>query len=415
MAQLSLRKNMLWNSLGSLTYSGCQWLLTVLVVRLASDYAAAGVLALAMAVSNVFVPVALYRIRSYQVSDVHEETSSGEYVALRLVTIAIALALTTVYALASCAPSAVPTVLLYLLYRAGEVFIDVLHGIDQQHLRMDYCGASLAARGVLSVASFSLVLPLTGSLALAVLAMVAATWPVAALDARWASRLSSVRPVFSRAVIARLLVTCLPAVVGNAACNLTVTLARQYLAATQGDGALGIYASVCTPVVLVQACAGYVYAPLLGVFAERLDRGDRAGFRSLFLRVVLALLGVFALGALAFALVGEPLLAVVFGAGVAAHGSLMYAGILCSALTACMAFLGDLLVAMREMRANLVGNVVACVVSLPLTVLLVDRFGMNGVSLSVSAAFVVGSALMTGRVLSYLRAGGPRERGSRAV
>ncbi|HJA29939.1 MAG TPA: hypothetical protein IAA15_10310 [Candidatus Olsenella pullicola] len=400
MKEPSLKANMLWNSVGSLMYSGCQWLLTVLVVRLSTSYDAAGTLALAMAVSNVFVPIALYRIRSYQVSDIHEETSSGEYVGLRFVTIAASLMLTVAYVLASCAPSAVPVVMLYLLYRAGEVFIDVLHGVDQQHLRMDYCGISLFARGVLSVAPFSVVLYLSNDLMLAVLAMVVATYPVILWDARQASRFLSIRPVFSRSSITRLLVACLPAVIGNAACNFTVTFARQYLSMSAGEDALGIYASVCTPIVLIQACASYVYAPLLGIFAELLDKGDAAGFRSLLAKVVGALGAIFALGAVAFSLCGDWFIGLVFGEGMVPYAYLMYAGILCSALTACMAFLGDLLVTMRAMRGNLIGNVVACLLSLPLSVVLVDACGMNGVSLSVSAAFVVGIALMTRSVLA---------------
>lgn len=48
MKQLSLKANMLWNSFGSLFYSGCQWLVTVMVVRLSTSYEAAGILAVAM-------------------------------------------------------------------------------------------------------------------------------------------------------------------------------------------------------------------------------------------------------------------------------------------------------------------------------------------------------------------------------
>lgn len=393
---------MLWNSAGSLFYSGCQWLITVLVVRLSSSYEAAGLLAVAMAVSNIFAPIALYRIRSYQVSDVHEETSSGEYVALRLVTIALSFVLTMLYAVFTCAPSSLPCVALYLLFRAGDVFIDVLHGIDQQHFRMDYCGRSMAARAALFLAAFSIVMALTDSLELSILAMVLVTYPVILYDLRCARQFSSVRPVFSAASIRRLLIACLPAVVGIAACNLVVTFARQYLGMVSGEDALGIYASVCTPIVLIQACANYVYAPLLGVFAGHLDRGEVGHFKALLSKVCGALFGIFGLGAVAFFFVGDWFLALVFGEGVAAYGYLMYAGILCSALTACVAFLGDLLVAMRDMRDNLIGNVVACIVSVPATLVCVNLFDMNGVSFAISIAYLVGIAIMVRGVLRSL-------------
>ena len=41
---LSIKQNMLWNSFGSITYLACQWLITILVVRLSSGYEAAGTL-----------------------------------------------------------------------------------------------------------------------------------------------------------------------------------------------------------------------------------------------------------------------------------------------------------------------------------------------------------------------------------
>ena len=53
---LPYRKNMLWNSAGSIVYLGCQWLITVLVVRLTVGYDAAGLLSLLAAwfIDSVF-------------------------------------------------------------------------------------------------------------------------------------------------------------------------------------------------------------------------------------------------------------------------------------------------------------------------------------------------------------------------
>ena len=97
MTGLSIKKNLLWNSAGSFSYSLCQWILTVLVVRLSPNYDAAGILALGMAVSNIAAPIALYKIRSYQVSDVHRIVSAREYVGFRIVTTAAALLVTIVW------------------------------------------------------------------------------------------------------------------------------------------------------------------------------------------------------------------------------------------------------------------------------------------------------------------------------
>ena len=188
-----------------------------------------------------------------------------------------------------------------------------------------------------------------------------------------------------------------------AVCNLVVTFARQYLSIVEGGEALGIYASVCTPIVLIQACSSYVYAPLLGVFAERLDRGDSSGFRRLFAQVLLVFLAIFVIGSVAFYLLGDWFLGVVFGSDIVPYGYLMYAALLSTSVTACIAFLADLLVTMRLMSWNLIGNIAACVASIPLTIFCVHSFGMNGVSYSIAISYATGSAIMCCRVIRGCR------------
>lgn len=402
-SKLSLKANIAWNSIGSLFYSGCQWLTTVLVVRLTTGYDAAGILALAMAVSNVFAPIALYKIRSYQVSDIHEVTSSGEYVAFRFVTIGLAALLTVGYMALTCSPDAYCAIALYSAFRFVDLFIDVLHGVDQQHARMDYCGKSMLFRSVLFTVAFSASLLITNNLDVAIGAMLIATLPVVIYDVRCASRLSSVKPIFSLDKSRQLLLECFPAVMGTVACSLVVTVARQYLSYKYGEGALGIYATVCTPIVLIQACSSYVYAPLLGLFASKLDRGDISAFIKLLIKVLMAFFIIFGVGGALFYLFGDAFLRVVFGGDIARYGYLMYAGLASSALAACIAFVTDLLIAMRDMRGTLIANVASCVISIPATVILVDQFGMNGVSLSIAISYGAGVAISCWRILRELQ------------
>lgn len=402
-SKLSLKANIAWNSFGSLLYSGCQWLTTVLVVRLTTGYDAAGILALAMAVSNVFAPIALYKIRSYQVSDVHEATSSGEYVAFRFVTIGLAAILTICYMVSTCSVESYLAIMLYSAFRFIDLFIDVLHGVDQQHARMDYCGKSMAVRSVLFTFAFCIALAVTNNLEIAIAAMVIATLPVVAYDLRCAGSLSSIKPVFSLSKTKALLIECFPAVMGTVACSLVVTVARQYLSYKNGDAALGIYATVCTPIVLIQACSSYVYAPLLGMFASKLDRGDTATFTSLLVKVLVAFAVIFIAGGILFFFMGDVFLRVVFGGEIAKYGYLMYAGLASSACAACIAFVTDLLIAMRDMRGTLIANVASCAISLPLTVIMVDACGMNGVSLSIALSYGLGVVISCARILRGIR------------
>lgn len=120
---LSMGRNMLWNSAGSFLYLGCQWAITVLVVRLSDGYDGAGILALAMAISNVFAPIAHFRVRPYQVSDIKRSIDDGEYVAFRLLTIALSVVCVFFYTAFTCDLSSLMPIMLFFTFRAcGFVF-----------------------------------------------------------------------------------------------------------------------------------------------------------------------------------------------------------------------------------------------------------------------------------------------------
>lgn len=394
----SLKANMLWNSAGSIYYSGCQWLITVLVARLSTSFEAAGSLAVAMSISNIFAQIGLFRIRSYQVSDVHEEVSSGEYVGFRLITIVLGFAITVIYMVVSCPPNSYASVLLYLVFRAGDVFIDVLHGIDQQHYRMDYCGKSMLIRSTLFLIAFAGGMMLFNQLEAALLGMVLFTYPVIIYDLRAASKFSSVIPTMSAIRFRELFSECLPAVLGMALCSLVVTYSRQYLGIIDGESALGVYSTVCTPIVIIQACVNYVYAPLLGMYAEYFDGYQKREFMNLLFRTLIMVAGFFIVCSLGFVLFGKTLFGVIFGPEIANNADLIYAGLVASMMAALIAFFSDLLIALRDMRGCLMGNLVACSVSFPMTWWFVDKFSMNGVSLAVSLSYSLGVLVLSFRL-----------------
>lgn len=96
-APLSTKRNTLWNAAGCIFYLGCQWLTTVLVVVLSTDYNNSGALAFAMSVGNMFASVSLYKMRTYQVSDISCEHSAKDYIGFRFVSILFSLIMSCIY------------------------------------------------------------------------------------------------------------------------------------------------------------------------------------------------------------------------------------------------------------------------------------------------------------------------------
>ena len=97
----------------------------------------------------------------------------------------------------TCSRDSYIAISLYLVFRAGDVFIDVLHGVDQQHQRMDYCGISMIIRATLFLVAFIIGLGYFDSLEIALFGMVIATYPVIIYDYEISSRFTDVRPSFN--------------------------------------------------------------------------------------------------------------------------------------------------------------------------------------------------------------------------
>lgn len=392
---LSDQVNILWNSVGSLTYLACQWLITIFVVRLSKGYDAAGILSLAMSVVGVFGTFANYKMGTFQISDIHHENTLGEYLGFRVLMLGVAFVACMVYAVFTCAPHAWATVALYYLFKAVGLVIDIFHGTDQQHRRMDYIGKSYLAQGILTLAAFVAVFWLTQSLNLSIIAMaVAALAVLLVYDRLKVSQFESVTLSLSREKAWYFIKVSFPAVVASLAASAIFAVPKQYLALAFGESALGIYSSVSALALVVQMGATYLYNPFLDVFPRLFFNGDRKGFLKLLFRTVGAIILVALLCSVLLEFMGSWILQLLFGESIVPYVYLLQPVILATILTAFLWFIGDLMITLRDFKAYFISNVVALIAAIPLSFICVNTWDMNGVSFASVGACLVGVSLL---------------------
>lgn len=386
---LSLRRNMVWNSTGSFINYFCQWLITVIVVRLSASYDAAGIYTYVMAVYALFAPIANYRTYVYQVSDLHGENTLGEYFSFRCLTSGIALVVTMVYALVSCNPSMLLPIFLFTLYRLVLAVADVFHACEQKHERMDYIGIAYGLQGILSVAVFSVVFGLTQNMNVTFGAMVLVGFVIGVLyDLPRGTLFEEFVPQLSWKKAWRLLKTCGPAVLGSVAGAGAVSIPRQYLSYVLGEAALGAYGTMAAPVAVIQTGASYIYNPLITYFVRSYESGDRRGFKRLIAKVTGALVALGLVCAVGVQVLGEPFFTAVYGASSRDHLYLLQPLVVSAILVAFQAFMNDLVMALRNISATFWANVISLVVAVAVMVPFVAGFGSNGVTFALIAATV---------------------------
>lgn len=401
---LSAKRNMIWNSAGSLTYFACQWLTTIVVVRLSGGFTNAGILALVMSVYNIFQPFAAYRMYTYQVSDIKRENSTGEYLAFRSLTCFLAFSICFIYAAATCSFEAFVAVVLYCLYKAISLLIEILHGYEQLNFRMDYMGKSMALQGILSLGAFSGVLVLQGGIHLAIASMIVTNLLVAAVyDLPRYLSFEEIHFGISAEKVKHLLRYCFPIVVSSVVFSAAMSIPRQYLSVVWGDDFLGIYASVAAPAVIVQMGATYLYNPLLSTFAEYYQQNVIKKFLRLLFKTIAGIVILALLSTVVLVIAYPWLFGLMFGEKILSYGYLLIPVMGVTTLTAFMWFMSDLLVVVRAFKGSFVGNLVAFAVALPATYLCVNTWDMNGVSFAGIFSCLAGAIVMSIFVIKALK------------
>lgn len=404
--QLSVKANMLWNSVGSMTYLACQWFVTIVVVRLSSGFDDAGLLSLAMSVVSIFSTFANYKMGTYQISDIKRENSLGEYMGFRCVTLVAAFVACMVYALFTCTTYALATIALFYAFKAIGLLIDILHGEDQINRRMDYIGKSFMLQGVSTFAAFVIAYGITCNLNIAIVAMfVAALLVLVLFDIPHCQRFTRVTVSLSAKKALFFLRTSLPAVVASVAASAIFAIPKQYLAMVSGDAALGIYASVAAPALVIQMGAQYLYGPLLDIFPRLFFDGDKKGFLLLLGKTVAGIIAVTVVCAIVLEFVGEWALCLLFGGDIAPYVYLLQPIIVSAAATAFLWFFGDLLITLRRFWANFAGNVTAFLAVVPLSFVCVNTWDMNGVSFAGAGACMLGVLVLLCFLVQTVRRG----------
>jgi len=398
-----LAKNTIWNSAGVLTYYACQWLITVIVVRLSLDYTNAGYLALAISVTNVFATIATYNIRAFQVSDIQGEFSDSEYVATRLLTCAISFLLCVVFVLiAGFSPIQIAIVLCYMVFRAHDAFLDVLHGIYQKKWKMDYIGVSLIVRGVSFLVVFMLLLWLFDLLP-AIIGMAVTTILIGLLyDIPKAKKLASFTVYAGKQVIS-LLKRCFPLML-MILIGMTITSYSKFsVERIYGSEALGIFASVTMPAMIIQVATATLLAPFGSVLTRCLKEGNKQKFTRVFIIFSYVIAGGTALFVVLAYFFGRWALNILYGASILPNVNLLFGAAIGTGLTAFMWLMSWVLTATRDIRGLFFGNMIGlitCVIAIDPLLL---RYGVEGANHTIILSMGLAVLCVLGRLFWFLR------------
>lgn len=316
-----MRKGFVWNLGGVSVYNFSQWLLLLVLARLA-DPETVGSFSLILAIAGPIFLIVGMNLRIVLATDVARRWRLEEYMLLRQILNAIAIVLTMIAGLAlrfhGWQLVAVGVVSVAKSLEAGS---QVFYGYFQFRERLDLVTRSLWMRAVLGPALFLAGFWASDKLAIAALGLVVG-WGAAQLllDQPNARRLARdedrpLQPLRSarRGEVKALARKAAPLGVDQGVASLSLNIPRYVIRAVVGTAHLGVYASQA---YLAQVISMFSSA-LVVVFSQRMAVNYHSGERRAFVRRTLELLafGVFVLaGGLTFGTIfGKEFIRLTFG------------------------------------------------------------------------------------------------------
>lgn len=398
----AIKRNFFWNTIGQLTYMGCQFLCGIWVLRLAGEQAS-GVYNTALTATSVFLAVASYGMYSFQVSDIRRQYTDSVYIRSRLWTCGVSVLLcagfVAVNALSGVNPYSTQqsaAVLLFLGYRMMESCTDVFNAILQRAERLDLVGKIYAVRGLATIVPFVAVLHFTRDILQTLAVMLAFSIAVFCFGTLPCAHkfYAAEKAPYKR--VAALLWTCAPLALYSFFNTAAASIPKLVLGRQMGETALGIYGPVTQPVLLLQVSATYLFNPFITVFADSYAQKNQNGFRKAVGNIQAVVLALLPVGLAVAVFLGRWGLVTFVSPTLADYQYLLPPMVVSAILTALVLFYSMVLTVMRCMKALIAANFCAIFLAAAVSVPCIARFGLQGTTVAAIIAQGVQLAVLMG-------------------
>lgn len=376
-------KNTVYYMIGLFVYLFSQWLMSILVVRLSGSYEEAGAFGIALSVTNVFFVISTFSLRNYQVADVNNRFSNSEYMTFRIITCAISVLVLPIYlTIMQYSIYTSFSVLCYMMIKTVEAIIDVIHSFFQKSWRLDLACKSYIIRGIVNLSVFSLAEFIFKNLVLSLFLTVVASLICTLLtDIKYCKSMFHLKIYFSNPKLIKLAQCGLPLFVHGFLSILIYNVPRITAQKLCGEEMFGYYASVAAPTVVIQMVVNSIFSPCITVMSEQYAQKDRKLFKTIMrIQGIIFVVGLIAVAG--FSLLGNWFLEFMFGRGILAYVNLLVPAVVAAVLISIAAFVSAIFTVINHNVMMAVLEGIAFVISLILSLLLIDKFGLQGINYS---------------------------------
>lgn len=408
---LALRRNFSWTFIGNVVYAACQWGMLVVLAKLGSPEMV-GQFTLGLAVTAPVLMFTNLQLRVIQATDAKQQYAFGDYLGLRLNSIALALLLVVGITTAGYRSETSVVILVVGVAKALESVSDIFYGLLQQHELMDRIAVSMMIKGPLSLLFLGIGVYLTGSVVWGVVGL-AVAWALVLFgyDIRSGARVLNTLSVNPGArqpgsrwrLELGLVRLSLPLGFVMMLISLNTNIPRYFIERHLGERELGVFAAIAYLMI-----AGGMVVNALGESASpRLAKYYAAGQGAAFRTLLLKLLGIGVLlggaGTLVALVAGQEILTLVYQPEYAEHANLFACLMVAAGIGYVSSFLGYGMTAARYFRIQM--PICALVTSTASVACfwLIPLMGLLGAAIALMIAAIVQASISSAVIFQALQ------------
>lgn len=309
------KRNMSWNMLGSFLYAFASMALTMAVVQIVGDEKG-GIFTFAFtAFGQQMFTVAYFGIRPFQITDVENRYSFGDYLRLRFVTSGAALLIGIGFVLMNGGYTAEKAWVVFLMvcYKVIDGFADTYEAEFQRSGRLYLTGKSNTFRTLLSVGSFITVLLATRNLVFASgVAVAAQVAGVLLFDVAIIGGLENIDWSWDKKACKDLVRSCILLFFSVFLDFYIFSAAKYAIDGNLDSAAQAVYGAIFMPTSVINLVAGFVIRPFLTKLSLYWEMREFEQFGGVIGRIFLVILGLTVLAVGGAALLGIPVISLLY-------------------------------------------------------------------------------------------------------
>ena len=379
----NIKKDYLWNSLGSLLQSAISPVLLIVITRL-NGIDDSGLFSFALSLSVVFWAVSLWGGRTYQVSDVKREFSSGGYVAVRFIaSLIVAISAVVFCVLNGYNATKTGLIMILVTFKILESIADSLYGVLQIHHKLYVAGISLTMKAMLGFAAFMAVDIVTKNVIYGTLATLLVNVLIIFLyDILWVRRVEviNVSKKLCKEYIAQAVAIMKHTSAVFVVMFLTMfslNIPRYFLDKSHPDQ-IGYFGIMAMPITLLGLFISFIIQPNVVNLSELLVKRKLKEFAQVVSKMNHITFGIGVLSVVLSYLVGVWVLNTIFGININNFQLDLTIMVIGAAANAFVSIYVNLLIIMRRFKGQFYALLLTDILAVAVSMCLIERLAMLG-------------------------------------